>query len=527
MILTLNPARIFCYSLSSKGRQHARTTSAYLTPSRCAAAMSEPFAAQEVPVKLYSHDIEKALLGAILLDGVYFERVRLSPEDFHLVKHQWIWSAMQRSVEAGSYIGLDQVAEQLKQAGKLDEAGGLASLLEILNRADTLNVTANAQTLQTYTAQRKRHALLHSALNQNLRGETLDLHKFGEALRALNEEIAWDTWKLFTLEDAFQEREPTRYLVGKLLPIPSVNIWFGFAGTLKSMLLMDQAVCIAGGMDWLQPAPWKESDPTGMKTDPVPTMWLDFDQGTLLTHERFAALCRWRDIPTHIPLYYYSMPHPWLDATDPGSIEAMILRAREWGVHNIYIDNLGVISGGADENSAEMIKVMSGLRHLSEGAEAAVNAIHHSRKSNGFNSRTGETMRGHSSIEAMIDMSFEVVREAYSDLITVKPAKMRRKDVLPFSAVWTYEDNDNDELVSAGFFGTEAEDDQSNTAIDREINLALMGTVMNKTDLATAVKKALNDVGVNRIRNRIDRLTAAKKLIRSQGSKTEQLYRRA
>ncbi len=489
--------------------------------------MSDTFAAQEVPVKLYSHDIEKALLGAILLDGVYFERVRLSPDDFHLVKHQWIWSAMQRSVEAGAYISLDQVAEHLKQAGKLDEAGGVAYLLEILNRADTLNVTANAQTLKTYQRQRKRHVLLNSALNRNLRGETLDLQVLGEALRALSEDTGWDTWNIFTLEDAFAEREPTRYLVGKLLPMPSVNIWFGFAGTLKSMLLMDQAVCIAGGLDWLPPPPWKEGAGAGMKTDPVPTMWLDFDQGALLTHERFAALCRSRGIPTNIPLYYYAMPHPWLDATNPGSIEAMIERARDWGVHNIYIDNLGVISGGADENSAEMIVVMSALRRLSEGAGAAVNTIHHSRKSNGFSSRAGESLRGHSSIEAMLDMSFEVVREAYSDLVTIKPAKMRRKEVLPFSAQWTYEGNENDELVSARFFGAEAEDDQSNAAIDREINLALMGTIMNKSDLAAAVKKALTDVGINRIRSRIERLAATGKLIRTQGSQTEQLYRRA
>jgi hypothetical protein len=98
MILSLNPARIFCYPLSPKGSQHARTTSAYPTPSRSEAAMSDAFASQEAPSKLYSHDIEKALLGAILLDGVYFERVRLSLEAFHLVKHQWIWSAMQRIV---------------------------------------------------------------------------------------------------------------------------------------------------------------------------------------------------------------------------------------------------------------------------------------------------------------------------------------------------------------------------------------------------------------------------------------------
>ena len=50
---------------------------------------------------------------------------------------------------------------------------------------------------------------------------------------------------------------------------------------------------------------------------------------------------------------------------------------------------------------------------------------------------------------------------------------------------------------------------------------------MNKTDLTAAVKKALNNVGVNRIRNRIECLAAARKLIRSQGCKTEQLYRRA
>ncbi len=46
------------------------------------------------------------------------------------------------------------------------------------------------------------------------------------------------------------------YIAGRLFALPSLNILYGAPGTLKSFLLADLAVCVAGGLEWLPPAPW-------------------------------------------------------------------------------------------------------------------------------------------------------------------------------------------------------------------------------------------------------------------------------
>jgi RecA-family ATPase len=73
------------------------------------------------------------------------------------------------------------------------------------------------------------------------------------------------------------------------------------------------------------------------------------------------------------------------------------------------IDNLGTASGGADENSAQMIGVMAGLRQIAEEGELAVLVIHHKSKGDGV--RADDSLRGHSSIESAVDLALVVERE--------------------------------------------------------------------------------------------------------------------
>ena len=151
------------------------------------------------------------------------------------------------------------------------------------------------------------------------------------------------------------------YIAGSnLFALPSLSMPYGAPGTLKSLLLAEFGICAAAGIDCLPPASWITGNlakAITMRKSRV--MWLDFDNGVRRTHDRIAALARARDLPPDLPFIYYSMPSPWLDATDKGSIGELALRIKDNGSEFVIIDNLGVISGGADENSAEMIQVMS------------------------------------------------------------------------------------------------------------------------------------------------------------------------
>lgn len=340
---------------------------------------------------------------------------------------------------------------------------------------------------------------------------------------------AADAWQVFTLSDAYQERPPVEYIAAGLFALPSLNIVYGAPGTLKSFLLADLAVCAASGQPWLSPAAWVNGNHArSIPTRQCPVMWLDFDNGRRRTHDRFGALGRSRLLTTQTPFYYYSMPSPWLDAGDKTSVSGLLARMQEREVKFMVVDNLGVVAGDADENSGEMVAVMSEFRQLAEETGAAIVLIHHQRKSSGAPGRAGDSLRGHSSIEAALDLALLVEREELADTISIKATKVRGADVLPFSAVFTYEDRPDGELHTARFFGIAADDNRSGAAIEREILAHLGSSTLNKSDLVRVVKGSLADVGINRIRDRIDRLAATGQILVSNGkNNTEKLYRRA
>jgi hypothetical protein len=192
----------------------------------------------------------------------------------------------------------------------------------------------------------------------------------------------------------------------------------------------------------------------------------------------------------------------------------------------LIVDNLGTVTGDAEENSGEMVQVMSQFRQLAEETGAAVVLVHHQRKSNGTVGRAGENLRGHSSIEASLDLALLVEREEYSDTIAIKATKTRGEDVLPFSATFTYnQDPDTKELKTAKFYGIATEDTKSTSAIENVIRENLTGQRMNKTALQKAVKEDLPDIGVNRIRDVIDRMAGTGKIKTETGkNNTEKVY---
>jgi len=176
------------------------------------------------------------------------------------------------------------------------------------------------------------------------------------------------------------------------------------------------------------------------------------------------------------------------------------------------------LTPGADENTADMIKVMQNLRVMAEYTGACVTVIHHQRKANSISARAGETLRGHSSIEAAIDLALLVERDPNSATIAVKATKARGYDVLPFLAMFDFRNmQGSTELETAQFYGTYVEDRISDAAIETAIldNLAISANGMSQKDLLAAIKPQL-DVGINRIRGLLDKMVKNGKVICSQ-----------
>lgn len=383
------------------------------------------------------------------------------------------------------------------------------------------NTDYNPQEVNSqYDPQAVKLAGLYLAENAEVRGKIQHLILHPDEMP--EKDPGGDSWQPLTMADFYTPREPVKYILGGIFREKSLNIVYGSPGDLKSMLLQDLAVCVAMGKEWLEVAKWQKGG-SPIPTIQSPVIWLDQDQGIDEVFTRFAALGKQHNAPPGSPLKVYSFPNPPLDANDLASVA--MLAARINNAKLVFIDNLGTISGGIEENASAMRLVMSNLRLLAETTGAAVVLIHHQRKGNGtIGGRAGDALRGHSSIEASLDLALQVDREPYSDQITVKSTKARSREVAPFTAYFTYTTNGAGDLETAQFYSVEPEDNTSNYAIEREIMAALEGNPMAITALWQAVKTALPEVGRPRILDQVRKLEDDHRLIMTPGINNSKVY---
>jgi hypothetical protein len=326
-------------------------------------------------------------------------------------------------------------------------------------------------------------------------------------------------WQVFTLADAYRPREYPPDLVEGLFPQPSVSIVYGAPGTLKTLLLLDMLACIAAGRYWLEPLDATNGLPRGVQQASV--LWADFDNGPRRMHERVAAIGRAYGLSPTVPLHYVSMPSPWLDASHPVGLAPLEAAIERYQAHVVIIDNLLLIKGSIEENSAGMGVVMAYLRQLAERYDCVVIPLHHQRKDHGNGGRAGDRLRGHSSIEASIDLGLLVERDEGSSVITLQSTKTRGADVQPFGAMFTYEHAPGtSDLFKARFYGVSIADEHSDRAIERAVRDVLHdGAALLKTELCSRIHGALPKIGINRIRGVVDRMAAQHHLHRHPGPK--------
>jgi len=334
-------------------------------------------------------------------------------------------------------------------------------------------------------------------------------------------------WRWLTLVDAYAERPEREYVVEKLLPLPSLTAIYGAPGGLKTMLVMDMAMAILAGEPFLDPMPGMEKV-SPFSTTPYPVMWVDVDNGERRSLDRMKALAQARHLPDDAPFYFVSFPSPPFIASKLASVDFIIDNALAGGVKLVVFDNLGTISGGADENSAQMVEVMSGLRQIAERANCAVVVIHHRNKGSaiGGNTRKGNALRGHSSIEGALDLALLVDREEGEDVVTIESTKTRDIPVWPFEAMWTYEQDGKGELIAGRFWGLgrPETDSESRSASDRAYEYIVMelDSLMSQTDIIAKCKGA--KIGRNTVLTVIEQLEREKVVEVTRGDRNAKMY---
>ncbi len=269
-------------------------------------------------------------------------------------------------------------------------------------------------------------------------------------------------WQFCSLADAYLDRPPVREVVAGISSEASLTMWYGAPGSKKSLILADLCACAVAGKPWLSHLPDDVISQQVFPATPTAVGWLDFDNGTRRTHDRFAAFGRAYNLAPDVPFHYLSMATPWLDMSKRPMAEHLARVVYQKKIGLLVVDNLGVTIGTTDENSSEMSAVMSNWRWLVDSTGVAAQVVHHQRKSSPINGNGAQTtigraemIRGHSSILANLDQAFHVEAVQDEDTIIITPSKQR--DGLGFSnlsALFTYEHKDDDRtLQSARFYG--------------------------------------------------------------------------
>ncbi len=166
----------------------------------------------------FSPEAEEAVLGAILSNpGAWFGIAAfLQQDDFFLLRHRWIWEAMQRISERNENLDFLTVGEELAQLGHLEETGGTAWLIRLINNTPT-SVHAEVYGRIVQRAALRRRLL---AAAESIRGVAMDEQQTIESVIEQSEALVFEATEnrtrrdLLPLSDAISDYyERIEYLI--------------------------------------------------------------------------------------------------------------------------------------------------------------------------------------------------------------------------------------------------------------------------------------------------------------------------
>lgn len=324
-------------------------------------------------------------------------------------------------------------------------------------------------------------------------------------------------WQPVTLAKCMERREPIPFVVDGLLPESTVVLLHAGGGSHKTNVAVDLSICIAMGHDWLVSA-GGESGRTFTIPQARPVIWISQDTPSREMQDRIGACARAHGAGTDTPLYAYTFPDPPLDMTQRLHATGLRELVERHGAGAVFIDNLSVISGDADENSAsEMRPVMTGLRRVADGTRATIVIIHHETKAGGY--------RGTSTIRDLVDISLELKRDGQSDEVAIHADKCRFAPVPPFGARFLFEhwpDGDGHQMRTFRFAPAAFESDDE-TAAAIMLRIVRENPDSSKNVLQTLAK----GTGLSRekVRKAIEQLARDGKIVPGKGTRNAQPFR--
>lgn len=290
--------------------------------------------------------------------------------------------------------------------------------------------------------------------------------------------------------EAYAPRAARLYTVAGMLVRPGLCMLYGRPGGLKSMLAMDLALHVASGTPWLPDKSGGQS-PVTRPTTQGGVIWADLDMGRDEVLDRMAALGKGMGLAPDVPLAVVSLPDPSFDGNDPRSWTYLQQAVKDLGATQVVIDNFNAALCGIDENTSDVAPVMAKAKAFTKDTGTNLLFVHHPTKGNARGGNPGDTLRGHGSILAKLDLSLLVTRERDEDRVHVVATKTRGAPVKAFDAEWFHTTKaDGLTLEVAQFFGSGSTYTGAVVALDKLI-CKIVGVVpgITQRDLVAQVQQ--------------------------------------
>lgn len=224
--------------------------------------------------------------------------------------------------------------------------------------------------------------------------------------------------ELLSMQNAFEVRPPIKWVVDNFISAGSVNVFYGDAGSKKTWALLDMAVCVANGVNWLN-----------FKTSQGNVFIVDEESGKKRILDRMEHVTRGHQMDETTPIFCHSLAG--YDLGSPNWLGELTNTINLLSAKLVIIDALADVMPGRDENSVKDVQpIFLALRKIAEDTQAAIIIIHHANKNGGKNDYRGST-----SIKGAIDLLVKVESESKEELIQFTTVKSRDTDPLMFSAL--------------------------------------------------------------------------------------------
>lgn len=326
---------------------------------------------------------EEAVLGSFLIDPAGAANLvngNLHPEHFLLTKHQMIYRAMQKILDAGEPLDILTLTSELQSRNVLEKIGGLYYLTQIIQTVpSSLHVRKYANLVLDAAARRKVLRSL-SDIARVAFDEQTDLSEIDpivERIQSLSN-TSQETFESF--DQIAKGLTPINWLWPQWIPKGFITLLGAEPGTGKSLVALDIAKRI------IHQESWPDDAPAGVHQRRI--VYVDAELVPQMLHQRAV---RWGLDESKLFVMSPSR-NEMLDFGDRKCRERLRRMVAQIEPSMVIVDSLSSITLRGENNIEDIRGILGFLNELAVDYNVGLLLIHHLRK-RGNNQITTSTTR--------------------------------------------------------------------------------------------------------------------------------------